>query len=116
MPNLKGTPAKMAMTVEPCERETVRSTRYPPARLFFVPEPLSFSPTVAVHISPFDRNVIKRMRLPAGAGVHPQASASSLYACSWSLAGTPGTKKVAPCPVASRSNLSSNRRLLRDQE
>jgi hypothetical protein len=48
-----------------------------PARLCFVAEPLSFSPTVAVHVSPFDRNVIERMRLPVGAGAHPQASASS---------------------------------------
>lgn len=111
----KGTPAKMARTVEPFERGTVRSMRCPPARLFFVAEPLSFSPTVAVHVSPFDRNVIERMRLPVGAGAHPQASASSLYACSWSLAGTPGTKKVDPCAAATRLNLSSNRMLFRDR-
>ena len=115
MQTRKGKPAKMARTVEPFERGTVRSMRCPPARLFFVAEPLSFSPTVAVHVSPLDRNVIERMRLPVGAGAHPQASASSLYACSWSLAGTPGTKKVDPCLVASCLNLSSNRMLSRDR-
>jgi hypothetical protein len=31
------------------------------------------------------------------------------------LAGTPGTKKVDPCPVATRLNLSSNRMLFRDR-
>lgn len=54
------------------------------------------------------RNVFVGMRAASVsrcAGAHPPTSASSRYACSWSLAETPGTKKVAPCPGATRSTL-----------